>query len=114
VQAHLHDLRSEIEDQPLADQLEADWRTADLPSSTRAALEFADKLTRTPSRMTRADVERLRAAGFTDEDIHDVTQIAAYFNYINRIADALGVPPEPEMRGWPREDGLGSGSRDEG
>jgi alkylhydroperoxidase family enzyme len=55
--------------------------------------------------MTRDDVEHLRATGFTDEDIHDITQIAAYFNYINRVADALGIPPEPEMRPWAREDG---------
>jgi len=56
--------------------------------------------------MKQADVEALRRHGYSDEDIHDITQIAAYFNYINRIADALGVPPEEDfMDRWPREDG---------
>ncbi len=46
--------------------------------------------------MTREDVETLRAAGWDDRAIHDATQVCAYFNYINRIADALGV----EMEDW--------------
>jgi alkylhydroperoxidase family enzyme len=54
-------------------------------------LDFAVKLTRTPYKHTRADVEALRAAGFDDTGILQVTLIAAYFNYINRVADALGV-----------------------
>ena len=54
--------------------------------------------------MSQADIKALRQHGYTDEDIHDITQIAAYFNYINRIADALGVPPEEDlMAPWPRE-----------
>ena len=44
--------------------------------------------------MERADVERLRAAGFDDRAIHDATQAVAYFNYINRVADGLGTDPE--------------------
>jgi len=55
--------------------------------------------------MTQNDIRRLRSFGYTDEDIHDITQIAAYFNYINRIADALGVPPEDFMSPWPRQNG---------
>jgi alkylhydroperoxidase family enzyme len=46
--------------------------------------------------MGREDVDVLRAAGFTDRDVHDAAQVVAYFAYINRIADALGVDPEPE------------------
>ena len=101
----MQDLRSEIADQTIADAVETDWRSAVLPDATRAMLAFAEKLTRTPSEMTRADARALRAHGFTDGDIHDVAQITAYFNYINRIADALGVPPEDDMRPWPRENG---------
>lgn len=82
-----------------------DWRTAPLPPATRAVLAFAEKLTRTPAAMVRADVATLRAAGFVDEEIHDVAQIAGYFNYINRLADGLGVPPEPDMARWPRDNG---------
>ena len=50
--------------------------------------------------MLEADVQRLRAADLADEDILDTVEVIAYFNYINRIADALGVDPEPE---WPRQ-----------
>jgi len=105
VQAHRDDLRSEVDTPALADQVAADWRAATLPAATRTALAYAEKLTLTPSEMGPEDVTGLRDAGFTDEDIHDVVQIASYFNYINRVADATGVPPEPEMQPWPREDG---------
>jgi alkylhydroperoxidase family enzyme len=44
--------------------------------------------------MTRDDIATLRAAGFDDVAIHDLVQVIAYFNYINRIADALGTEPE--------------------
>ena len=89
----------------MADQVDEDWRSADLPPHTRVALEFAEKLTLSPRKMTRDDVKVLRKVGFTDEDIHDITQITAYFNYINRVAEGLGVPPEEEMKPWDREDG---------
>lgn len=54
-------------------------------------LDFAVKLTRTPYKHTREDVEKLRAVGFDDVGILQITLIAAFFNYINRVADALGV-----------------------
>ncbi len=104
MQAHLNDLRAEVDDN-VADQVAEDWRQADLPEATRAVLAFAEQLTVKPNTMTQDNVRDLRAAGFTDADIHDITQITAYFNYINRIADALGVPPEKMMKPWPREDG---------
>ncbi len=47
--------------------------------------------------MERADVEALRRQGFTDRAVHDIVQVTAYFNYINRIADGLGVDLEPDM-----------------
>lgn len=68
-------------------------------------LAYAEKITRAPSSPDRSDVEHLRSLGFTDTDIHDMAQIAAFFNYINRIADALGVPPEDFMVPWERENG---------
>ena len=58
-------------------------------------LDFAHKLTLRPASMNVNDVEALRQAGHGDVAIHDITQVAAYFNYINRIADGLGVDPEP-------------------
>jgi uncharacterized peroxidase-related enzyme len=101
----LHDLREEAHDDALVERFAANWRTAGLPTHTLAALAFAEKLTLTPSQMCQQDIENLRQCGFNDVEIHDIVQIAAYFNYINRVADALGVPPENFMEVWPREDG---------
>ncbi len=61
-------------------------------------LAWAEKLTLTPQDMVEADVEGLRAQGFDDRAIHDLAQVAAYFSYINRIADGLGTDPEPDGR----------------
>ena len=88
------------------DRFARDWRTAGLPPPTLTALAFAEKLTLTPNQMSQGDIETLRSCGYSDEEIHDIVQIAAYFNYINRVADALGVPPEEDfMTFWAREDG---------
>lgn len=57
-------------------------------------LEFAEKVTRTPGAITEADVARLRSVGFDDRAIHDVCAIVAYFAFVNRIADGLGVELE--------------------
>ncbi len=59
-------------------------------------LDYAVKLTMTPSRITRDDVEKLREQGFDDGAIHDIVQITALFNYFDRLADGLGIDPEPE------------------
>ncbi len=64
-------------------------------------LDFAVKLTRTPRAMRRDDVDALRAAGLSDEAIHDVVQIAALFNYYNRLADGLGIELEAEWVAQP-------------
>jgi uncharacterized peroxidase-related enzyme len=61
-------------------------------------LDFAVKLTRSPQQMEAEDVERLRRLGFDDAAIHDIVQVAALFNYYDRLADGLGVDPEPEWR----------------
>jgi uncharacterized peroxidase-related enzyme len=78
----------------------ADYRQAPLSPADRAMLEFAERLTRAPWDMGQADVDELRQHGFDDRDVHDITQVAAYFNYINRVADGLGVAPEPFMQPW--------------
>jgi uncharacterized protein YciW len=57
-------------------------------------LEYAEKLTRAPDRMERGDVERLRAAGLADADILAIAEVTAYYAYVNRIADGLGVELE--------------------
>ena len=60
-------------------------------------LDFARKLTLSPSKMSAADVEGLRMLGLDDAAIHDVVQVAALFNYYDRLADGLGIDPEPEF-----------------
>lgn len=96
--AHAHSLRVEVGEKELADQLEvAGWEQADLAPEEQALCAYADKLTRTPGAMVEADVERLRAAGWDDRAIHDACQVVAYFNYVNRLADGLGVAPEGEL-----------------
>jgi len=60
----------------------------------RAMLGYAMKLTQTPAAMTGADVDQLRTAGFDDRAIHDICTIVAYFAFVNRLADGLGVELE--------------------
>ena len=55
-------------------------------------------MTREPSSPTAADLQGLRQIGLTDAAIHDAIQVIAYFNYINRIADAVGVDDEPDWQ----------------
>jgi uncharacterized protein YciW len=62
-----------------------------LTDAERAMLEYVEKLTLTPSSMKEEDVQKLRDAGWTDRDILDICQVAAYFNYRVRMADGLGV-----------------------
>jgi uncharacterized peroxidase-related enzyme len=97
--AHGEDLRAEIQSQPGADALiralKDDYRRAELSASDRAMLDYAVKITRTPAALRAEDVQALRAAGLDDAAIHDTAQITALFNYYNRIADGLGIDPEP-------------------
>ena len=58
-------------------------------------LGFAVKLTVRPAEMSEADLAALRGAGFTDRDILDIVEVTAYYAYANRIADGLGLQPEP-------------------
>lgn len=74
-----------------------DWRDARLDAKTRALLDWAERLTRDPRRMRREDVEALRAVGWADREILDAAQVVSYFNYINRLANGLGVDLEPDM-----------------
>lgn len=94
MRAHLHDLRSEVEDQGIVDRFARDWRAAGLDEPTTALLEFTEKLTSSPSSSSTGDVERLRAVGWDDRAITDVVEVCAYFNYINRVSDGLGADPE--------------------
>ncbi len=63
----------------------------------QALCSFADKLTRAPASMLEADLQVLRGFGLDDVALHDAVQVVAYFNYINRVADALHVDLEDWM-----------------
>ena len=98
MESHEADLRSEVKDDAKVRAIQEDFRSVDLGARPRALLEFAEKLTRTPAKMTAEDTGRLRTAGFSDEAIVDAAHLVGYFNYSNRVMDALGIQPEPEMR----------------
>ena len=77
-----------------------DWRSAPLSDADRALCEFATKLTLRQHEMTASDLDRLQDHGFDDRAIHDAVQVIAYFNYITRVADALGVEREDFIEPW--------------
>jgi len=78
----------------MVDRFAVDWRQAGLDEPTTALLGYSEKLTRDPTKCDESDINSLRAIGLSDRAINDGVQVCAYFNYINRIADALGVIPE--------------------
>ncbi len=92
---------SDAEREELVHAAETDWRSAPLDSADLALCAYAEKLTKRPAQMTEGDVLALRQEGFDDLQIHDAIQVIAYFNYINRVADAVHVDLEPEMRPYP-------------
>jgi uncharacterized peroxidase-related enzyme len=71
--------------------LQEDYRSAPISEQDRLMLDYATQITRDATKLSRADHEKLRAAGFDDRGILQITLIASWFNYINRVADALGV-----------------------
>jgi uncharacterized peroxidase-related enzyme len=78
-------------DEDLVEAVQEDYRSAPIAQQDRAMLEYVEKVTRDATLVSEQDHERLRAAGFDDTGILQITLIAAWFNYINRVADALGV-----------------------
>ena len=71
--------------------LEDDYRKAPISEQEKVMLDYVVQITRDATRISSADHERLRAVGFDDKGILQITLIASWFNYINRVADALGV-----------------------
>lgn len=71
--------------------IRTDYRNAPLEPADIAMLDYVTKLTKTPWKMMREDVESLRAHGFDDTAILQINLIASWFNYINRVADGLGI-----------------------
>ena len=112
--SHAEFLRRVTLDEALVAQLRADYRTAPITAAERAMLDFAVDVTEDATRVSRATLDGLRAHGFTDHAILQITLIASWFNYINRVADALGVGrddsasacplPLPPHAAWASED----------
>lgn len=97
--AHAEDFRSEIppHEHARADHLLRDWKSAPLTSRELALCNYAAKLAGPPHRVGAADLKPLRDIGLDDAAITDLVQVVAYFSYINRIAEGLGVDLESEM-----------------
>jgi uncharacterized peroxidase-related enzyme len=81
-------------DKGLVEALENDYTTAPITPQERVMLDYVVKLTRDATKVWKDDMEGLRNAGFDDRGILQITLIASWFNYINRVADALGVGRE--------------------
>lgn len=94
MQAHGEDLREQVSEDQLVSQIKTDFRSADLDATTRAILEFAEKVTLTAYTVQPSDLDLLRSHGLDDETIFDVVEVVGFFNCINRIADALGIELE--------------------
>jgi uncharacterized peroxidase-related enzyme len=78
----------------MVDRLATGWGLAGLGPPTEALMRFAEKLTLTPNAIHEDDVALLRAHGFGDDAISSAVQVVSYFNYINRVADGLGIDHE--------------------
>jgi uncharacterized peroxidase-related enzyme len=90
-ESHAEFLRRVSLDAELAAQLGRDYTQAALDEADLAMLDYAAKLTRHAVRVMPEDLDRLRAVGFSDQAILQINLIASWFNYINRVADGLGV-----------------------
>ena len=91
---HGEDLREQVNEDQLVRQIRTDFRAADLDATTRAILEFAEKVTLAAYTVQPSDLDLLRSHGLDDETIFDVVEVVGLFNSINRIADALGIELE--------------------
>ena len=81
-------------DKGLVEALEKDYTTAPITPQERVMLDYVVKLTKDATKVWKDDIDGLRAVGFDDRGILQITLIASWFNYINRVADALGVGRE--------------------
>jgi len=81
-------------DKGLVEALEKDYTTAPISPQDRVMLDYVVKVTKDATKVWKDDMERLRSVGFDDRGILQITLIASWFNYINRVADSLGVGRE--------------------
>ena len=94
IRAHLYDLRSETDNQKLVDEVADNWRESSLSEKQKAICFLAEKLTLSPGKIDVNDINEVKKFGYTDKEISEIVQIISFFNYINRVADGLGLEPE--------------------
>jgi len=100
--AHGQAVRKLSGDPQLGEMMVANYRVAELDSRQRTMLDYAWKLTLTPHDIGDGDRRALTDAGFSDQDIFDITDVAAFFNYTNRMAHGLDMMPNPEYHAMDR------------
>ena len=100
--AHGAALREALGDPVLGDRITLDWKRAGLDERRTAICAYAEKLTRTPREMTKADQESLLAVGLTLEEAWDVAEVAAMYNFTNRMAMATDMLPNEEYHAQAR------------
>ena len=81
-------------DKELIEALQKDYTTAPITPQERVMVDYVVKLTKDATKVWKDDIEKLRSVGFDDRGILQITLIASWFNYINRVADSLGVGRE--------------------
>ena len=100
--AHGAAVRALTKNPVLGDRITLDYRRAGLPARQMAMLDYAVKITREPAACDETDIAGLRAHGFIDEDIWDIAEVAAMFNFTNRLASATGMMPNREYHSMAR------------
>ena len=103
--AHGAAVRKLSGDPQLGEMIAFNYKVAELPERQRLMLDFAVQLTEMPEEVTADDRQDLRDNGFTDEDIFDIAETAAFFNYTNRVAHAVDMMPNPEYHDIGRNQG---------
>ena len=97
VVAHGAILRIRAKDPLIADRVSINYREAGLPARQRAMLDFAVKVAEAPGRLEETDRDRLKAEGFSEEDIWDIGAIAGFFALSNRLAAVTSLRPNEEF-----------------
>jgi uncharacterized peroxidase-related enzyme len=93
--AALHRL---TKDEELVIHMKEDYTKAPVENKQIAMLDYSVKLTKEPNKVSDEDVAKLKNVGLTDREILDICQVTAYFNFVNRMAEGLGVELEPEYQ----------------
>lgn len=100
--SHGFAIRALLKDPVKGDRITLDYRRAGLSEKQMAMLDFAVKLTLDPVTVSEEDIDELRAVGFNDEDVWDIIEVTAMFNFTNRLMSGTGVMPNPEYHGMAR------------